>query len=68
MKILLDECLPRKLKDHLGEYDVFTVSEKDWASLKNGNLIKAAIEYIAPLLDKFREQILGFEKGKVYSI
>lgn len=43
MKILLDECLPRKLKDQLGEYDVFTVSEKGWASLKNGNLLKTAI-------------------------
>lgn len=43
MKILLDECLPRKLKNHLEEYDVFTVSEKGWTSLKNGSLLKTAI-------------------------
>lgn len=44
MKILLDECLPKRLKDHLKEYDVSTASEKGWASLKNGNLLMAAIE------------------------
>ncbi|MBZ0204631.1 MAG: DUF5615 family PIN-like protein [Ignavibacteria bacterium] len=44
MKILLDECLPRKLKFHLIEYDTFTVGEKGWANLKNGSLLKAAID------------------------
>lgn len=43
MKILLDECLPRRLKDHLKEFGTFTASEKGWASLKNGALLRAAI-------------------------
>ncbi len=43
MKLLLDECLPRRIKNHLKEFDVFTVGEKGWSSLKNVNLLKAAI-------------------------
>jgi predicted nuclease of predicted toxin-antitoxin system len=44
MKILLDECLPGRLKNHLKEYDVFTVAEIGWTSMKNGNLLRTAIE------------------------
>ncbi len=44
MKILLDECLPVRLKKLLKEFDVFSVSEMGWKSLENGNLLKAAVE------------------------
>jgi len=40
MKILIDECLPRKLKRELAEYDVQTVPEAGWAGKKNGELLK----------------------------
>lgn len=43
MKLLLDECLPRRIKNHLKEFNVFTVGDKGWSSLKNGNLLRAAI-------------------------
>jgi hypothetical protein len=39
MRILLDECLPRRLKRHLGGHDVKTVVEMGWGGLKNGNLL-----------------------------
>lgn len=45
MKILLDECLPIRLKYLLKEYDVFSVSEMGWRSLKNGKLLRAAVEH-----------------------
>jgi len=38
MKILLDECLPRRLKNYLPGYPVATVSEMGWKGLKNGKL------------------------------
>lgn len=38
MKLLLDENLPRKLKQDLSEFEVFTVSEKGWSGKKNGEL------------------------------
>jgi hypothetical protein len=40
MKVLLDECLPRKLKRHLSGHDVSTVPEMGWAGIKNGALLR----------------------------
>jgi predicted nuclease of predicted toxin-antitoxin system len=42
MRILLDECLPRQLKNDLSGHDVATVSEMKWKGLKNGELIRLA--------------------------
>ena len=41
MKILLDECIPRKFKRELPG-DVRTVPQHGWASITNGRLIKLA--------------------------
>ncbi|MBC7812338.1 MAG: hypothetical protein H7175_14375 [Burkholderiales bacterium] len=40
MRILIDECLPRKLKFELSEHEVRTVPEMGWASKKNGELLR----------------------------
>ncbi len=42
MRILIDECLPRKLKWELPEHTTFTVQEKGWAGMKNGELLTRA--------------------------
>ncbi len=42
MHILIDECLPKKLKRELTEHTVFTVQEKGWAGMKNGALLRRA--------------------------
>jgi predicted nuclease of predicted toxin-antitoxin system len=39
MKILIDECLPRKLKNELPDHDVQTVPQAGWAGKKNGELL-----------------------------
>ena len=45
MKILLDESLPRKLKqDFPAEHEVFTVWDKGWLGRKNGTLLKLIAE------------------------
>lgn len=44
MKILLDENIDVRLIKNLTEYDIFTVSQMGWLSMKNGELIKLAIE------------------------
>jgi len=36
--------LPVKLKDKLNQYEVFTVRDMNWNSVKNGQLLKLAIE------------------------
>ncbi|WPP48813.1 DUF5615 family PIN-like protein [Catalinimonas niigatensis] len=51
MKILLDECVTKKLKFALAGSQVFTVTEMGWSGLKNGNLLtKAANENFDILL------------------
>lgn len=42
MRLLLDECVPRRLKRDLFLHDVLTVAEAGWAGLKNGALLRAA--------------------------
>jgi predicted nuclease of predicted toxin-antitoxin system len=39
MKILLDECVTKRLKLHLNEFDVFTVRELGLSGIKNGKLM-----------------------------
>jgi len=42
MRILLDECLPRDLKDDLSGHHAATVGEMGWAGIKNGALLTLA--------------------------
>lgn len=42
MKILLDECIPRKLKGALANHDCKTVPEAGLAGKKNGALLSLA--------------------------
>lgn len=42
MRILLDECLPKKLKSEFTGHTIFTVQEKGWAGTKNGELLRRA--------------------------
>lgn len=41
MRVLLDECLPKRLKRLLVDHDVLTVPEAGFAGLKNGRLLRA---------------------------
>jgi uncharacterized protein DUF5615 len=42
MKVLLDECVPRKLRLELTEHAVLTVTEHGWSGIKNGKLLALA--------------------------
>ena len=44
MKILLDECVTKKLKKFLADHDVYTVTEMGWSGLKNGKLIAKCVD------------------------
>lgn len=39
MKILLDECITKRLKNYLDGFEVFTVSELGLSGIKNGKLL-----------------------------
>ncbi|MEN9569600.1 MAG: hypothetical protein RL172_831 [Bacteroidota bacterium] len=44
MKILLDECVTKRLKNHLTEFHVFTVTELGLSGIKNGKLMTYCVE------------------------
>lgn len=44
--MLLDECVPRKLRRELSGHDTRTVAEVGWSGMKNGPLLRrAALEF-----------------------
>jgi Domain of unknown function (DUF5615) len=44
MKILIDECVPRKFKHHLPDHNCLTVPEAGLAGTSNGHLLSLAEE------------------------
>ena len=44
MKILLDECLPRKLRLLLVGHEAVSVTQAGWSGIKNGKLLALAQE------------------------
>lgn len=40
MLLLLDENLPKRLKSDFPDHEVFTVRDKEWNGIKNGELLK----------------------------
>jgi len=50
MRVLLDECLPKKLKREVEADTVTTVPETGWASKKNGELLRLAEQHFDVLL------------------
>jgi putative addiction module component (TIGR02574 family) len=42
MRLLLDECVPKRLKRELSGHQVLTVREAGWAGFKNGALLRPA--------------------------
>jgi hypothetical protein len=43
MRILLDECVPRRLRRELPGHDVHTVSDMGWSGKKNGALLQLTV-------------------------
>jgi hypothetical protein len=41
-RVLLDHCVPRRVRTALTAHDVFTTFEQGWSQLKNGQLLSAA--------------------------
>ena len=42
MRVLLDECVPRKLGRELTDHEVVTVTERGWSGVENGELLALA--------------------------
>jgi hypothetical protein len=42
MRVLLDECVLRRLRRELSEHEVLTVTERGWSGIRNGELLALA--------------------------
>ena len=56
MKLLLDENLPKRLKLDFPEHEIYTVRDKNWNGIKNGELLKL-------LTDNNFDALLTFDKN-----
>ena len=56
MRLLLDENLPKRLKLDFNNHEVFTVRDKSWNGIKNGELLQLM------LADGF-QALLTFDKN-----
>ncbi len=61
MRVLLDECVPSRLRQELPGHDVKIVSEMGWASKENGELLELA----SPTFDVFltTDQKLSYQQN-----
>ena len=50
MRVLLDECVPRRLRAELPGHEVRTVEEAGWSGIKNGALLQLAASQFDVLL------------------
>ena len=56
MRLLLDENLPKRLKSDFPEHEIYTVRDKAWNGIKNGELLQL-------LLDNNFDALLTFDKN-----
>lgn len=64
--MLLDECVPRKLKGELPGHDVQTVTDKGWSGIKNGPLLRRAAQEFDVFLTvdqgvEYQQNLLGLD-------
>ena len=61
MRLLLDENLPKRLKQDLKEHEIFTAADKGWTGISNGKLLELLIE------NQF-DALLTFDKNLQYQL
>ena len=68
MKILLDENLPKKLKQDLSEHIVFTVRECGWNGKKNGELLALMQQELFDVLITFDKNLRHQQNFTKYTV
>jgi uncharacterized protein DUF5615 len=70
MRVLLDECVPRKLSRELKEHEVLTVTERGWSGVENGELLTLAEAEFDVFLTvdqnlKYQQNLASFDIGLI---
>jgi len=68
MKLLLDENLPKRLKNDLSEHETYTVADKAWTGISNGKLLELLIQNGFDVLLTFDKNLQYQQNFKKYSI
>jgi len=68
MRLLLDENLPKRLKLDFPEHEVFTVRDKKWNGVKNGELLKLLTEEGFDALLTFDKNLQHQQNFSKYSV
>lgn len=73
MKLLLDECVPKRLRNDFTGHEIRTVDEVGLKGLKNGELLQAAAQQFDVLITvdrrmQFQQNLLQFDLALVVLI
>ena len=68
MRLLLDENLPKRLKLDFPEHEIFTVREKGWNGIKNGQLLQLLLENEFDALFTFDKNLSYQQNFSKYTI
>ena len=73
MRVLLDECVPKDLRDHLSGHEVVTVQESGWQGRPDGELLRLAAPHFDALITAdqnlpYQQNLAQFELGVVIII
>ena len=68
MKILLDECVTKKLRPYLANHEVYTVTEMGWSGLKNGKLMAKCVEHQFQVLLTIDKNLMYQQNLKNYEL
>ena len=68
MRILLDECVTKRLKKHLEEFEVYTVRELGLGGVKNGKLMAYCSENNFDVLLTIYKNLMFQQNLEKYSV
>ncbi|HPI00191.1 MAG TPA: DUF5615 family PIN-like protein [Chitinophagaceae bacterium] len=68
MKLLLDENLPKRLKQDFSEHEIYTVRDKGWNGRKNGELMQLMIAENFDVLFTFDRNLSHQQNFKKYAL
>ncbi len=68
MKLLLDENLPKRLKQDFTEHEIYTFRDKGWSGKKNRELLTLMIDEQFEALFTFDKNIQYQQNFKKYSL